>query len=215
MPACNCGTAYAVDIVLIRKLFYHIEKPFIASYLLILTTQITGYAFAGAIRRFLVRPAHMVWPSTLVYTSLYQSMHAKPDASDLTGSSGLGIGTIALDWATATNALAPLVTPWFSQVNIMVGFVFVVYIIVPWANYTILWDSKTFPIYSQALFSQNGSTRGRNICSYDYFAPEIVQRWKMAQSENDDVHIRLMHVYPEVPTGGTVSCSSSLLVSPS
>ncbi|KAG0010649.1 hypothetical protein BGZ82_003332, partial [Podila clonocystis] len=66
MTACNSGTAYAVDIVILQKLFYNDEKPFIAGLLLVLTTQITGFALAGSLRKFLVRPAHMVWPSTLV-----------------------------------------------------------------------------------------------------------------------------------------------------
>ncbi|KAG9321730.1 hypothetical protein KVV02_005076 [Mortierella alpina] len=66
MTACNTGTAYAVDIVILQKVFYADEKPFIAGLLLVLTTQITGFALAGALRKFLIRPAHMIWPSTLV-----------------------------------------------------------------------------------------------------------------------------------------------------
>ncbi|KAF8981946.1 hypothetical protein BGZ52_002331, partial [Haplosporangium bisporale] len=34
MTACNTGTAYAVDIVILQKLFYNDEKPFIAGLLL-------------------------------------------------------------------------------------------------------------------------------------------------------------------------------------
>ncbi|KAG0061021.1 hypothetical protein BGZ92_006593, partial [Podila epicladia] len=59
MTACNSGGAYAVDIVVLQKVFYDDEKPFIAGLLLVLTTQITGFALAGALRKFLVRPAHM------------------------------------------------------------------------------------------------------------------------------------------------------------
>ncbi|KAG0043898.1 hypothetical protein BGZ83_010926, partial [Gryganskiella cystojenkinii] len=65
MVACNTGTAYAVDIVILQKVFYNSEKAFVAGLFLVLTTQITGFAMAGVIRRFLVQPAHMVWPSTL------------------------------------------------------------------------------------------------------------------------------------------------------
>ncbi|KAF8920044.1 hypothetical protein BGZ58_004508, partial [Dissophora ornata] len=76
MAACNSSTAYAVDIVILQNVFYGDKKPFVAGLFLVLTTQITGFALAGAIRRFLVRPAHMIWPQTLVSASLFRSLHA-------------------------------------------------------------------------------------------------------------------------------------------
>ncbi|KAF9204915.1 hypothetical protein BGZ49_004711 [Haplosporangium sp. Z 27] len=208
MTACNTYTAYAVDIVILQKVFYHDEKPFIAGLLLVLTTQLTGFAMAGALRKFLIRPAHMIWPANLVYASLFRSLHhvverpedqgrmsrmkyfflvclgsflwywfpnfifptigviswicwIKPDnivLAQLTGSSGLGIGTIVLDWAASTAYVQPLITPWFAQVNILVGFVIVVYIMVPWAYYTNLWDSKNYPILSAELYQNNGTS---------------------------------------------------------
>ncbi|KAG0027929.1 hypothetical protein BGZ82_008698 [Podila clonocystis] len=207
MTAANNGTAYAVDIIIIQKLFYHDQKPFIAGLLLVSTTQVTGFALAGALRRLLVRPAHMLWPSTLVTASLFRSLHVPPNAeedrgkmsrmkyfmfvtlgmfvynwlpglmfptigvlswlcwlnpdnivlSQLTGSDGLGIGTVSLDWAAVSSYVQPLVTPWFAQVNILVGFVLAVYIMVPWAYYVDLWDSKTYPILSAHLYLENGS----------------------------------------------------------
>ncbi|KAF9372616.1 hypothetical protein CPC16_002321, partial [Podila verticillata] len=207
MTAANTGTAYAVDIVILQKLFYQDEKPFIAGLLLVLTTQITGFALAGTLRKFLVRPAHMIWPTTLVYASLFRSLHhtsEKPEdegrmprmkyfllvtfgsfiwywlpgyifptigtlawicwinpdnivLSQLTGSDGLGIGTIALDWSAASYYVQPLVTPWFAQLNILVGFVLVAWVMVPWAYYTNLWSSKNYPILSAHLFRDNGS----------------------------------------------------------
>ncbi|KAG0255060.1 hypothetical protein DFQ27_006482 [Actinomortierella ambigua] len=207
MTSVNAGSAYAVDIVILQKLWYHDHKHFIAGLLLVWTTQVTGFAFAGALRRFLVRPAHMVWPANLVTASLFRSLHEHSDAaedanriprmkyfaivslfsfvwywlpgfmfptigviswicwidpsnivlSQLTGSAGLGLGTIALDWSAINSYVQPMVTPWFAQVNILVGFVLVVFVMVPWAYYTDLWHSKNFPILSPALFKQDGS----------------------------------------------------------
>ncbi|KAF9286790.1 hypothetical protein BGZ68_002542 [Mortierella alpina] len=183
MVACNTSTAYAVDIVILQHVFYGDKQPFIAGLLLVLTTQITRFALAGAIRRFLVRPAHMVWPSTLVTASLFRSLHTSANAEDegsgrmprlkysmlvatgsflyynllWTGTNGLGIGTIALDWSAASYYVQPLVTPWFAQVNILVGFIMVTYIMVPWAYYTNLWNSKNYPVFSAELFRENGS----------------------------------------------------------
>ncbi|KAF9275127.1 hypothetical protein BGZ68_000108, partial [Mortierella alpina] len=212
MAACNSGTAYAVDIVILQNVFYGDKKPFVAGLFLVLTTQITGFALAGVIRRFLVRPAHMIWPATLVSASLFRSLHSSLSEDDhgrmsrmkyfltvaggmfcyywlpgfmfptigtiawicwinpsnlvlsqLTGSNGLGIGVIALDWSAASAYVAPLVTPWFAQVNILIGFILVVYIMVPWAYYTDLWHSKNFPIISAGLFLENGTEYNKTL----------------------------------------------------
>ena len=85
MVAANTSTAYAVDIVILQHVFYHDRQPFIAGLLLVLTTQMTGFALAGVIRRFLVRPAHMVWPSTLVTASLFRSLHASAEEEEERG----------------------------------------------------------------------------------------------------------------------------------
>jgi len=208
MTAVNTNSAYAVDIVVLQRMYYNSHKPFIAGLLLVFTTQVTGFSLAGALRKFLIRPAHMIWPSTLVTVSLFRSLHhssivdseedrgrmprmkyfllvtlgmflfywlpglifptlgvlswicwIKPDniiLSQVTGSNGLGIGTISLDWAAVSQYVSPLVTPWFAQVNIILGFIMVVYIMSPWAYYTNLWDAKTYPILTADLFRENG-----------------------------------------------------------
>ncbi|KAF9274316.1 hypothetical protein BGZ68_000777 [Mortierella alpina] len=289
MTACNTGTAYAVDIVILQKVFYHDEKPFIAGLLLVLTTQITGFALAGALRKFLIRPAHMIWPSTLVTASLFRSLHhsvereedvgrmtrmkyflivtfgsfiwywfpgfmfptvgmiawicwINPDnliLAQLTGTNGLGIGAIALDWSAASYYVSPLVTPWFAQVNILIGFILVTYIMVPWAYYTDLWGSKKYPILSAGLFKDDGTAYDKEMILTDgimdpqkyidygpmrmdsffaltygvgfagltatvvhvvlYNGREMLDRWKSARQQNEDIHSRLMRVYPEVP----------------
>ncbi|KAF9977570.1 hypothetical protein BGZ65_007339 [Modicella reniformis] len=289
MTACNTGTAYAVDIVILQKVWYHSEKPFIAGLLLVLTTQVTGFALAGALRKVLIRPAHMIWPSTLVTASLFRSLHHSIEReedhgrmsrmkyfliitlgsfiyywfpgyifptlgmlswicwidpenvvlSQLTGSNGLGIGTIALDWTAIAYYVQPLVTPWFAQVNILVGFILVAWVMVPWAYYTNLWNSKLYPILSAELYREDGSpfdmeqilTNGvlepQKYIDYGpmrmdsffaltygvgfagltatvvhvvlYNGKELIQRWRSARQENEDIHSRLMRVYPEVP----------------
>ncbi|KAG0032769.1 hypothetical protein BGZ82_006400 [Podila clonocystis] len=289
MTAVNTSTAYAVDIVVLQKLFYHTDNPFIAGLLLVLTTQVSGFALAGVLRKFLVRPAHMIWPSTLVTASLFRSLHAASNSEEdsgrtsrmkyfllvtlgsfiyywfpgfifptlgvlswicwinpdniilaqLTGSNGLGIGTIALDWSAASYYVQPLVTPWFAQLNILIGFILVVYVMVPWAYYSNLWNSKTYPILSADLFRENGSLYQQseilddNILNQNkyraygpvrmdsffaltygvgfagltatvvhvvlYHGKEMMDRWRSAREENEDIHSRLMRAYPEVP----------------
>ncbi|KAG0240840.1 hypothetical protein BGW41_006595 [Actinomortierella wolfii] len=208
MTSLNAFNAYAVDIVVLQKVFYHSEKPFIAGLLLVWTTQIAGFSLAGLLQRILVKPANMVWPSNLVAAALYRSLHhvressadttrmsrmkyfglvtlgsfiwfffpgfvfptlsaiswicwIKPDnivLAQLAGTSGLGIGTIALDWSVINSLIWPMVNPWFAQVNVLIGFVIVAYVVAPWVYYTNLWDSKNYPILSDGLFLPNGAS---------------------------------------------------------
>ncbi|KAG0223918.1 hypothetical protein BGW42_005446 [Actinomortierella wolfii] len=217
--ACSSGTAYAVDIVILQRKYYNDDQGFLAGFLLILTTQITGFSLAGVLRKFLVKPAHMIWPANLVTVALFRTLHEqksedcsgyykgpsrmryfalvttgsfvwywfpnyifpaltalsvlcwiKPDnvvLAQLTGSSGLGIGTISLDWASSTSALAPLVTPWWAQVNILVGFIIIAWIVAPIAYYSNLWNSKMFPILTADLFRDDGTPYDKSMVMTD------------------------------------------------
>ncbi|KAM0935382.1 putative oligopeptide transporter, OPT superfamily [Dioscorea sansibarensis] len=73
------GPAYAVGIVDIIKAFYKRSISFIAAWILIVTTQVLGYGWAGLMRKYVVEPAHMWWPSTLVQVSLFRALHEKED----------------------------------------------------------------------------------------------------------------------------------------
>ncbi|CAK9187392.1 unnamed protein product [Ilex paraguariensis] len=66
------GSAYAVMIIDIIKAFYRRKISFFAGWLLIITTQVLGYGWAGLLRKYVVEPAHMWWPSTLVQVSLFR-----------------------------------------------------------------------------------------------------------------------------------------------
>ncbi|KAG0322021.1 hypothetical protein BG000_003043 [Podila horticola] len=76
---CAAGTAYAVDIVVIQKVFYHDDFGFGANLLLIFCTQMLGYGMAGVLRRYLVYPAAMIWPANLVQVALFSTLHKDED----------------------------------------------------------------------------------------------------------------------------------------
>ncbi|KAK4438073.1 Oligopeptide transporter 4 [Sesamum alatum] len=73
------GSAYAVGIVTIVKAFYRRNISFLAGWLLIITTQVLGYGWAGLLRKYVIQPAHMWWPGTLVQVSLFRALHEKDD----------------------------------------------------------------------------------------------------------------------------------------
>ncbi|XP_009368318.2 oligopeptide transporter 4 [Pyrus x bretschneideri] len=77
--AFGAGSAYAVGIVNIIKAFYHRKISLLASWLLIITTQVLGYGWAGLLRKYVVEPAHMWWPNTLVQVSLFRALHEKDE----------------------------------------------------------------------------------------------------------------------------------------
>lgn len=76
------GPAYAVMIVDIIIAFYRRKISFLAGWLLVITTQVLGYGWAGLLRKYVVEPAHMWWPSTLVQISLFKTLHEKEHEDD-------------------------------------------------------------------------------------------------------------------------------------
>ncbi|OIW03030.1 hypothetical protein TanjilG_20958 [Lupinus angustifolius] len=177
----GAGNVYAIHIVTAVKVFYHKNITFFVSLLVVLTTQVLGFGWAGIFRRYLVEPAEMWWPSNLVQVSLFSfAYYVFPGylfqmltslswvcwifpnnilAQQLgSGLNGLGIGAIGLDWSAVSAYLgSPLASPWFATANVAVGFVFVMYIITPLCYWFNIYDAKTFPIFSNKLFTSHGS----------------------------------------------------------
>ncbi|MED6106529.1 oligopeptide transporter 4 [Stylosanthes scabra] len=77
--AFGSGSPYAVGIVNIIKAFYGRSISFMVAWLLIITTQVLGYGWAGLLKKYVVEPAHMWWPGTLVQVSLFRALHEKEE----------------------------------------------------------------------------------------------------------------------------------------
>ncbi|MCL7034171.1 hypothetical protein MKW94_006913, partial [Papaver nudicaule] len=173
--------------------------------MVIMTTQLLGFGWAGIFRRFLVEPAAMWWPSNLVQVSLFRALHENekrergrmtrtqffmivlmssfayylfpgylfPMLTSLSwvcwvfpksvlahqlgsGMSGLGLGAISLDWAASAYLSSALASPWFATANMAVGFALIMYIITPISYWLNVYNAKSFPIFSQGLFTSSG-----------------------------------------------------------
>ncbi|KAL0296397.1 UNVERIFIED_CONTAM: Oligopeptide transporter 7 [Sesamum radiatum] len=73
------------------------------------------------------------------------------------GLQGLGIGAVGLDWSTISSYLgSPLASPWFATANVAVGFFFVMYVVTPLSYWLNIYEAKTFPIFSDDLFTSSG-----------------------------------------------------------
>ncbi|KAL6004418.1 hypothetical protein ACLOJK_004971 [Asimina triloba] len=68
----GAGTVYAIHIVTAVKIFYKRTMTFFVAFLVVLTTQVLGFGWAGIFRRYLVDPAEMWWPINLVQVSLFR-----------------------------------------------------------------------------------------------------------------------------------------------
>ncbi|CAN7046367.1 unnamed protein product [Brassica rapa subsp. trilocularis] len=204
--AFGSGSAYAVGIVTIIKAFYRKNISFIAGWLLIITTQVLGYGWAGLLRKYVVEPAHMWWPSTLVQVSLFRALHEKDEQrmtrakffvialvcsfgwyivpgylfTTLTsiswicwafprsvtaqqigsGMRGLGLGAFTLDWtAVASFLFSPLISPFFAIANVFIGYVLLIYIVLPLSYWGFdAYNGTRFPIFSSHLFTSVGQT---------------------------------------------------------
>ncbi|XP_051114799.1 oligopeptide transporter 7 [Andrographis paniculata] len=202
----GAGTVYAIHVVTAVKIFYQKHISFFVSLIVIITTQVLGFGWAGIFRRYLVEPAAMWWPSNLVQVSLFRVLHEKEErpkggvtrtqffliafvcsfayyifpgylfqmltslswicwifpksvlAQQLgSGLRGLGIGAVGLDWSTISSYLgSPLASPWFATANVAAGFFIVMYVITPLSYWLDFYDAKTFPIFSDGLFTTSG-----------------------------------------------------------
>ncbi|XP_015581152.2 oligopeptide transporter 7 [Ricinus communis] len=75
----GAGNVYAIHIVSAVKIFYKKELSFLVALLVVITTQVLGFGWAGVFRRYLVEPAAMWWPQNLVQVSLFRALHEKEE----------------------------------------------------------------------------------------------------------------------------------------
>ncbi|KAG1727749.1 OPT oligopeptide transporter [Suillus paluster] len=233
MATVGWQSAYATDIIAVQRVFYNQTFNFSYQWMLVMSTQLIGFSLGGIMRRFLVLPPSMIWPTNLVTCALFNTLHAQtyagigkrggisrerfflyvfctgcawyfvpgylfqalsyfswvcwiaPDnvvVNQLFGyESGLGMSTITFDWAQITYVVNPLATPWWSEANVLVGFVTFYWILTPILYYTNTWYSKFLPIMSRTSYDNTGAgynvtailgTDGTlNVTAYEAYSP--------------------------------------------
>ncbi|XAR52176.1 hypothetical protein NMG60_11020106 [Bertholletia excelsa] len=73
----GAGGVYATHILSAVKLFYKKKLPFLPAFIVMMTTQILGFGWAGLFRKYLVEPGEMWWPGNLVQVSIFRALHEK------------------------------------------------------------------------------------------------------------------------------------------
>lgn len=119
------GVAYATDILLAQEVFYKQFFGWWFQLLLVITSQMIGFGMAGIVRRFLVWPSAMIWPSTLVNCSMFYALHDHKE-SDPAETNGWSIGkyrwflyvfTVSFVWYWFPGALIPVVHWWHPAIS--------------------------------------------------------------------------------------------------
>ncbi|PFH59998.1 hypothetical protein XA68_11581 [Ophiocordyceps unilateralis] len=89
MASVSFSVAYSTDIILAQLVFYKQDFGLVFQMLLTVSTQSLGYGIAGAMRKYLVYPASMIWPGVLVSVTMMNVMYEnndRPDPSVIGGS---------------------------------------------------------------------------------------------------------------------------------
>lgn len=75
MCAAAANTPEAMQVLAVQKLYYNVIPNPAVGVFLILSTQMLGYGVAGLLRKTLVYPSNMLYPSNLPTASLLESLH--------------------------------------------------------------------------------------------------------------------------------------------
>ncbi len=75
MASSASGAAYATEVLAAQKLYYNVVPNAVVAVLLLFSSQLLGYGMAGVLRKSLVYPTKMLWPSVLPLSTLIETLH--------------------------------------------------------------------------------------------------------------------------------------------
>ncbi|KAI8541135.1 hypothetical protein RHMOL_Rhmol08G0038900 [Rhododendron molle] len=116
-------------------------------FLIAFTCSFAYYVFPGYLFPMLTSLSWLCWffPNSILAHQLGSGLR------------GLGIGALGFDWSSISSYLrSPLASPWFATVNIALGFMLMTYVTAPVAYWLNIYNAKTFPIFSDGLFTSAG-----------------------------------------------------------
>ncbi|XP_019415634.1 PREDICTED: oligopeptide transporter 5-like [Lupinus angustifolius] len=118
---------------------------------------VPGYFFQGLSAISIVC---LIWKNSITAQQIGSGMY------------GLGIGSFSLDWNAVSGFLgSPLAVPGFAIINMLVGYVVVMYLVIPIFYWNNIYDAKKFPFVSSRTFDSTGArynvTRILNTKNFD------------------------------------------------
>ncbi|THU48677.1 hypothetical protein C4D60_Mb06t01530 [Musa balbisiana] len=182
VTAMLAGTASAsagFEILTMSKVFYHKDIPLLPAMLLVLSVQVACLSLTlhepeKRVKGKLSRYQFFIIVIVVIFTYSIVPVYLFPSVTALSfvcwiwkdsitaqqigsGFNGLGIGSFALDWITMSSYLdSPLAVPAFVVVNMMAGFILILYVLIPLSYWNNAYDAKRFPIFSSSIFDIDG-----------------------------------------------------------
>lgn len=84
--------AYSTDVLLAQQVYYGQNFGWGYQLLLTITCQMLGLGLAGLTRKWLVEPAAMIWPSNLITTTMFETIHTRTTPDNIKGTNTWKIG---------------------------------------------------------------------------------------------------------------------------
>ncbi|GMN40207.1 hypothetical protein TIFTF001_009438 [Ficus carica] len=100
-----------------------------------------------------------IWDANALWSTLTSKDPRSVTAQQIgSGMRGLGIRSFSLDWSVIASYLgSPLIRPFFAIVNVAVGYIIIMFILLPVACWGLnLYNAKNFPIFSSHMFDVHG-----------------------------------------------------------
>ncbi|KAG8992951.1 hypothetical protein FRB90_000827 [Tulasnella sp. 427] len=111
-----------------------------------------------------------IWPRNVIVNQLFGSV------------TGLGLSILTFDWGQISYIGSPLVLPFWSQINIFLGFVVAYWVAVPILYYSDTWKSGHLPIMGSSAYDRfarpynltrvfDSHTARFNVTAYEEYSP--------------------------------------------
>jgi OPT family oligopeptide transporter len=86
MAIAGPGTIYSIEVITIQRLYYHYYLNHFNAILFLIIMHLLALSIAGILKRYLVWPASMIWPETLLSCGLIRTLTTQDELNE-TGSS--------------------------------------------------------------------------------------------------------------------------------
>ncbi|KAG8782644.1 hypothetical protein FRC16_002582, partial [Serendipita sp. 398] len=174
---------YAMNTIVTTEHYYNLRWGIGFNFCLAISTQITGFGYAGVFRRLLVKPASLIWPQNLVISTLLNTLHAEEDFTFYMSYMPMG-DTNTYDRFGKVYNISRILTP---QVTLN---------LTAYEEYSDLYLSPPYISSYLLTFSLSTCIITHTIL---YHGRTLWNSFRHVDPEEEDIHAKLMKAYPEVP----------------
>ncbi|CAG8770942.1 32591_t:CDS:10 [Gigaspora margarita] len=196
--AASVVNVHYLEVILVQELFYNTRVNFLVGFMALISMQMIGYGLVGFVRKYLVRPANMIWPQALVYATIYNTLHGNASQTN----DKIRFFTIVFISVFVWQFVPEYIFPWlagasilclFGSNNNVVKILGSVYRGAGILSFSFDWnaigeifplytpcDAQKFPFLSTSSFDKNGNKQTRiidpttgalDVAAYENYSP--------------------------------------------